>query len=92
VRPERSGARPHVSSAIIFDPNTIDSPVNGSEAQLAAFDDVSFLNTAGAAGDASGLFAAISAMSMGGCLGRIHVDRTMPLPPPIESFRPLAAF
>ena len=51
-------------------------------------------NEAGAASDASGLFAAISAMSTGGCLARIHVDKVVPPNPvaPIKSFRPLAAF
>ena len=46
-------------------------------------------NTATPTGDASGLFAAISAMAANGCLARIHVDRTSPNPPPIKSFRPL---
>lgn len=51
-------------------------------------------NTAGAAGNASGLFAAISAMSTSGCLARIHTDKIVPPNPiaPIRSFRPLAAF
>jgi hypothetical protein len=46
-------------------------------------------NTAAPTGDASGLFAAISEMATNGCLARIHVDRTQPVPPPIKSFRPL---
>ena len=51
-------------------------------------------NTAGAAGNASGVFAAVSAMSTGGCLARLHVDKVVPPNPiaPIRSFRPLAAF
>lgn len=122
------------SAAITFDGSPIDSPVNGSEAQLAGFDGVSLLsynttkgsftaefnndtvvraaslnqftptdpcrqyagdyNAAGAAGNASGLFGAISSMSTSGCLARIRTDRIVPPNPtaPIRSFRPLAAF
>jgi hypothetical protein len=130
--PEPLADSPRRSAAMNFDPSVIDSPVQGSDAQLTGFDGASLLsyvttkgsftavfdnatvfraanlnqfapvdpcrdyavnyNTAGTAGDASGLFAAISAMSTGGCLARIHVDRIAPNPPPIKSFRPLAGF
>jgi hypothetical protein len=51
-------------------------------------------NAAGAAGNASGLFAAISAMSSSSCLARLRVDKIVPPNPiaPIRSFRPLAGF
>lgn len=51
-------------------------------------------NTAGAAGDASGLLAAISAISSRGCLAHLHGRQDRPPKPiaPIRSFRPLAAF
>jgi hypothetical protein len=130
--PELRTLSPRQSASVSFDPSVIDSPVQGSDAQLTGFDGASLLsyvttkgsftavfdnatvfraanlnqfapvdpcrdyavnyNTAGTAGDASGLFAAISAMSTGGCLARIHVDRIAPNPPPIKSFRPLAGF
>ena len=49
-------------------------------------------NTAAPTADASALFSAISAMASNGCLARIHVDRSVPIPPPIKSFRPLPGY
>jgi hypothetical protein len=46
-------------------------------------------NTAGAAVDATALFSAIASMASNGCHARILTEKSLPIPPPIRSFRPL---
>ena len=46
-------------------------------------------NTAGASADATALFSAIASMASNGCHASILTEESLPIPPPIRSFRPI---